>query len=149
MGDRILMTLPIDTNGYDFKYNKTLNEDVKLVGNEYGKYDLDMDNDDYVNVTGVNSLANACIIAILTRYNELKDNPTYNGFGCRVHGLIKDNQNKLTKFKIETYLTETLNTMRRVEKINYLKLKEIPEGYAVEFSITSINDEIVKQKVIL
>ena len=118
------MTLPIDTNSYDFRYNKTLNEDVNLVGNEYGKYDLDMDNDDYVNVVGVNSLANACIIAILTRYNELKDNPTYTGFGCRVHGLIKDNQNKLTKFKIETYLTETLNAMRRVEITILLILME-------------------------
>ena len=65
------MVLPVDTNGYDFKFNKTLNEDVQLVGNEYGKYDLDMDNDDYINVTGVHSLANACIIAILTRFNEL------------------------------------------------------------------------------
>ena len=143
------MTLPIDTNGYDFKFNKTLNEDVKLVGNEYGKYDLDMDNDDYTNVTGVNSLANACIIAILTRFNELTDNPTYTDLGCRVHELIKDNQNKLTKFKIETDITETLNAMRRVKTIDYLELSETQEGYAVEFSITSVNDEIVKQKVIL
>lgn len=143
------MVLPVDTNGYDFKFNKTLNEDVQLVGNEYGKYDLDMDNDDYINVTGVHSLANACIIAILTRFNELSDNPTYTDFGCRVHALIKDNQNKLTKFKIETAITETLTAMRRVKTIDYLNISETQEGYAVEFSITSINDETITQRLIL
>ena len=143
------MTLPVDTNSYDYKFNKTLNEDVKLVSDEYGKYDLDMDDNDYVNVTGLQSLENACIIAILTRFNELSDNPTYTGFGCRVHELIKDNQNKLTKFKIETDITETLNKMRRVKTINYLRLNEIPEGYTVEFSITSINDETIKTEVVL
>ena len=40
-----------DTSSYDYRFMRTLNEDVKLVSDEYGKYDLDMDNGDYVNVT--------------------------------------------------------------------------------------------------
>ena len=138
------MGLPIDTDSYDYKFNKTLNEDVRLVSDEYGKYDLDMDNGDYINVLGNESLLNACIIAILTRYNELKENPTYNGFGCRVHDLVKENQKKLTKFKLETYINEVLTNMRRIRKVNYINITQEPEVYEVEFSITSINDEIVK-----
>ena len=141
--------LPIDTTSYDYKFNKTLNEDVQLVSDMYGKYDLDMDNGDYINITGLNSLANACIIAILTRYRELKNNPTYTEFGCRVHDLIKGNQNRLTKFKLETHISDTLTGMRRVKSINYINIVETTHGYNVEFSITSVNDEIVKRKVTL
>ena len=71
------MSLPIDTNSFDYKHNKTLNEDVKLKSDEYGKWDLSFENGDYVNVTGLASLHNACIIAILTRFRELSENPTY------------------------------------------------------------------------
>lgn len=144
------MALPVDYNSYDYKYNKTLNEDVKLVSNEYGKYDLALDNGDYVNITGLESLRNACIIAILTRHNELKDNPTYEGFGCRVHDLIKGNKTKLLRYKMEISLTETLNQMRRIKTVNWLKIVEDDvQSYMVSFSITSINDETVKGKVAL
>ena len=143
------MTLPINTKSYDFKYLKTLNEDVHLVSDVYGKYDLDMDNGDYINVTGNNSLQNACIIAILTRYNELK-NPTYTGFGCKVHDLIKGNKTKLQRFKIETTITDTLNRMRRIKTVNYVNVTENDaDSYCVAFEITSINDQNVKGKVIL
>ena len=123
---------------------KTLNEDVKLVGNEYGKYDLDMDNGDYINVIGLDSLKNACIIAILTRFRELKNNPTYSEFGCRAHELIKDNQRKLTRYKIETYINDVLTKMRRIRTINYITVTQRDPDYYVEFSVTSINDETIK-----
>lgn len=143
------MTIPLDTKSYDYKVYKTLNEDVQLIGNQYGRYDLNMVDKDYVNVTGHNSLQNACVIAILTRYNELKT-PLYNGFGCRVHELIKGNKTRLQDFKIETYITETLNNMRRVKNVNWVEItEETNESYDVSFSITSINDEIIKGKVSL
>ena len=143
------MTLPINAESYDYKYNKTLNEDVNLVSNTYGKFDLDMDNGDYVNVTGVHSLENACIIAIMTRYNELKI-PTYTGFGCKVHDLIKGNKHRLLKFKIETSITEVLENMRRIKKINWLKITEDDtRSYKVVFNVTSINDEIVQSEMVL
>lgn len=144
------MTLPLNTSSYDYKFNKTLNEDVKLKSDEYGKYDLDMDNGDYVNITGHNSLHNACIIAIMTRFGELKDNPTYTDFGCRVHELIKDNKTKLLLFKLETSLTETLNNMRRIKTVNFLNITENDaHSFDVAFNVTSINDEIVKGQVTL
>lgn len=142
--------LPIDTSSYDYKFNKTLNEDVKLVSDEYGKFDLDMNNGDYINVTGHASLQNACIIAILTRLGELKDNPTYQKFGCRVHDLIKDNRTKLHVYKIETSLMESLTQMRRIKTVNWLKIIENDaKSYNVVFNVTSINDETVKGKVAL
>lgn len=142
--------LHVDTSSYDYRFNKTLNEDVKLVSDEYGKWDLDMDNGDYINLTGINSLQNACIIAIMTRFGELKDNPTYEDFGCKVHELIKDNKTKLTLFKLETTLIETLNKFRRIKKVNFLNIVENEaHSYSVVFNVTSINDEIVKGKVAL
>lgn len=122
---------------------KTLNEDVKLTSDEYGKYDLDMCNGDYINVSGNDSLLNACIIAILTRFKELK-NPTYSEFGCRAHELIKYNQTKITKFKLETYINDVLIRMRRIRTVNYINITQDSPDYKVEFSVTSINDEIIK-----
>lgn len=145
----MLMTLPLDTSSYDYKYLKNLNEDVKLKSDMYGSWDLDMDNDDYINVTGNNSLLNACIIAIMTRFNELKQLPTYEGFGCRVHELIKDNQTKMFLFKLETDIREVLEKMRRIRTVNWIKLSKNGYEYTVSFSITSINDEIVKGELSL
>ena len=144
------MTLPIDTTSYDYKFNKTLNEDVKLKSDEYGFFDLDMRNGDYINVTGLDSLLNACIIAIMTRYGELTDNPTYDEFGCQAHELPKQNQNNLFLFKLETYITNTLSEMRRVLTVNSVNIKRVDiHDYQVEFDITSINDETIKGSVVL
>ena len=143
------MVLPVDVDSFDYRFNKTLNEDVRLKSDEYGKWDLDIDNGDYVNCTGLVSLNNACIIAIMTRFNEVKTD-TYDGFGCKAHELIKDNKTKLTRFKLETYIEEVLRDMRRVHEVNYVEISEdASEKYNVNFSVTSINDEIVKGSVAL
>jgi len=138
------MGLPITDNEM-----KTLNEDVQLVSDEYGKYDLDMHNGDYINTVGLVTLRNACIIAIMTRLNEIK-NETYQDFGCRVHDLIKGNKTKMLVFNLESDIDETLNNMRRIKEVNSLEITEDEaESYLVEFSVTSINDEIVKGSVSL
>ena len=144
------MTLPIDTSSDDYKYLKNLNEDVKLKSNEYGSWDLDMANEDYINVSGNESLLNACIIAIMTRFNELKDISIYEGFGCRVHELIKENQTKMFLYKLETSINEVLTKMRRIRTVNWIKIiKTNFHEFTVSFSITSINDEIVNGEVSL
>lgn len=139
------MTLPIKEESIDYKLYKTLNEDVKLKSNNYGKFDIQFENGDYVNVTGNASLKNAIIIAIMTRYNELTN--LYTGFGCRVHELIKDNQNTMTKYKLELYVSEVLENMRRIKEVNSINITELDSKYLVEFIVTSINDEIVKDSV--
>lgn len=142
--------LPVNKDSFDFRFNKTLNEDVNLKCDEYGKWDLDIVNGDYVNTTGLDTLKNACIIAIMTRFGELTGNPTYDEFGCRVHELIKDNKTKLTVFKLESYIDETLSNMRRIYEVNYIQITEDDqENYVVNFSVTSINDELVKGSVSL
>jgi len=143
------MTLPVDKDSYDYKFNKTLNEDVKLKSDEYGFFDLDMHNGDYINVTGTNSLLNACIIAIMTRYNEIQ-NSTYEEFGCKISELIKDNQTNMFLFKLETYVTEVLEKMRRVYTINSIDITPVPDDQIlIEFNITSITDEIVAGSITL
>ena len=51
--------LPVNQDSNDYKFFQTLNEDIKLLPNEYGEWDMVFENDDIVNVTGAESLANA------------------------------------------------------------------------------------------
>lgn len=138
------MTLPIDYESEDFKFYKTLNEDAELIPVDKGEYyDVNFKNGDYVNLTGKNSLGNAIVIAILTRFTELSDIEIYEDFGCRVHELIKANQEETVEYEMELFISETLEKMRRIQEINELRLTKISEGYKVYFNVTSINDEIV------
>ena len=96
----MIMTLPVDYESEDYKFYKTLNEDAELIPIGNGEhYDVNFENGDYVNLTGKNSLSNAIVIAILTRFTELSDIEIYEDFGCRVHDLIKANQEEI-KIKI-------------------------------------------------
>lgn len=138
------MSLKVDTESEDYQFYKTLNEDVELIPNRYGKYDLNFENDDYVNVTGKKSLYNAIVIAIMTRFNELGDIPLYEEFGCRVHELLKDNKSDMVMYEIELYIRKVLENMRRILEVNEIKVTDNPrENYHVYFNVTSINDEIV------
>lgn len=125
--------------------NNTLHEDIKLQSDKYGQFDMVFKEGDIVNVTGVESLENACIIAIMTRLGELKNNPTYKDFGSRVHDLIKMNMNAMTKYKLELFITETLENMRRVYSVNEVLIEPNNEqGYNALFDITGIDDKHVK-----
>ena len=141
------MTLQIDKESYYYRFLKTLNEDVKLTSNEYGEWDIVWDtvNCDWVNVTGHDSLINACIIAIMTRYLEEAFMPPYEEFGCRIHELIKKNKGRLTMYEMEVFVTDTLNNMRRVKHINWINITDNPENqrynYRIDFSITPLPDE--------
>ena len=142
------MSLKVDTESEDYRFYKTLNEDVKLIPNRYGKYDLAMENEDYVNVTGKESLYNAIVIAIMTRFNELADVPLYEDFGCRVHEVIKALKSDTVFYEVEVYITEVLENMRRIREINELIVTDSDtQKYHVYFNVTSINDEIVTGEV--
>lgn len=136
--------LPVDEDSIDNQFFKTLNEDIKLSPNEYGEWDMVFHEGDIVNVTGAESLANAIVILIMTRYGELKNNILYKGdFGCRVHEIPKDNITHLNQYKIEKYIEESVNRMRRVKTINYIQVTPHTHGYRVVLSVASINDENV------
>lgn len=142
------MSLKVDTESEDYQFYKTLNEDVELMPNRYGKYDLNFENDDYVNVTGKKSLYNAIVIAIMTRFDELGDIPLYEEFGCRVHELLKDNKSEMVMYEIELYIRNVLENMRRILEVNEIKVTDNPkENYHVYFNVTSINDEIISGEV--
>lgn len=144
----MLMTLKVDTESEDYRFNKTLNEDVQLISNNYGKYDLNFQNEDYVNVTGKNSLFNAIVIAIMTRFDELKDIPHYEGFGCRVHELIKSLKSDMVEYEMEVFIMDVLENMRRINEVNELTITDCGEQkYKVYFNVTSINDEMVSGEV--
>lgn len=140
------MTLPTNIEDYNYRFFKNLNEDVKLVSDEYGRWDIDFDNqnDDWNNCNGFDSMVNACIIAIMTRFDELGFMELYDDFGCRVHELIKDTKSKQTEYHIELFIAEVLNNIRRVKKVNWVDVTEPMNqeyNYKVAFSITCRIDE--------
>jgi hypothetical protein len=146
------LPLPIDKESAGYRFYKTLNEDVRLKSNEYGEWDLDFENYDWVNVTGVDSLVNACIIAIMTRLDELNYTDLYEGFGCRIHELIKRNKSRNMIYQMEIFITDVLLNMRRVDKVNYVNVTDSPDNqnyyYRVNFSVTCIHDEDVEGEII-
>lgn len=141
------MTLP-ETNELDEEFFSTLNEDIKLSPNEYGEWDMVFSDYDIVNATGLESLANAITILIMTRYGELKHNILYkDDFGCKIHSVVKDNITNLNNYKIEKYIDEAIKRMRRVKRINYINVKPKENGYSIILSVTSISDEDLTLRV--
>lgn len=144
------MTLPINAESDGYRFYKTLNEDVqiKLVSPTSKHWDIQMENGDYVNVDGLESLRNAICIAIMTRFNELDFMELYDGFGCRVHELVKKNKSEMVKYKIELFINEVLENMRRISIVNDVTVSESDiHSYLVEFNVTSISDETVTGSV--
>lgn len=143
----IYITLP-ETNELDKEFFSTLNEDIKLSPNEFGEWDIVFEDYDIVNVSGLESLANAITILIMTRYGELKRNLLYGeDFGCKIHSVVKDNITNLNNYKIEKYIDEAIKRMRRVKRINYIQVKPKENGYSIILSVTSISDEDLTLRV--
>lgn len=143
-----------DTEEDITKFYKTLNHDINLKKMENGLWDLDFNNDDYVKVDGRNSLYVACIIALLTGYNEIGDryeNPTYSKFGNRAYELLKTNTNsQLQNFKLKSYFTDCLENIRRVKKVLTLQVSQnISYGYEVYFNVMGLSDETVNGTISL
>lgn len=143
------MTLPLnaESDGYRFK---TLNEDVQVrpVSPTSQHWDIQMNDGDYVNVNGLESLRNAICIAIMTRFDELDFMPLYDGFGCRAHELVKANKSEMVRYKIELFIVQVLENMRRIETVNSVTVTDDDSSsYLIEFNVTSISDEIVTGSV--
>jgi len=141
------MVLPVDTESYSYRFYKNLNEDVKLKSDDYGRWDIDFDfeHDDWYNVSGFDSVFNACVIAIMTRFNELEFMELYENFGCRIHELIKSNKTHNIKYRIEVFVLEVLDNMRRVQKVNWVVVTDNPNNelysYQVSFNVSCKVDE--------
>ena len=146
------MVLPVDLDSDDYKFFRTLNEDVKIkrVSDISSHWDIQFDNFDYVNVAGLESLNNAICIAIMTRLNELNSMSLYDGFGCRVHELVKANKSDMVRYKMELFVTEVLENMRRVLSVDQVTITDDDRhSYRIEFKVTSISNEIVTGSVVI
>lgn len=141
------MVLPIDTESYSYLFYKNLNEDVKLKSDRMGRWDIDFDfeNDDWYIVTGFDSVFNACVIAIMTRFNELESMRLYQDFGCRVHELIKANKGKNIVYYMELFVSEVLENMRRIKEVHWVVVEDNPNGedynYKINFKVSCMLDE--------
>lgn len=144
------MTLPLNAESDGYRFFKTLNEDVQVrpVSPTSQHWDIQMDDGDYVNVNGLESLRNAICIAIMTRFDELDFMPLYDGFGCRAHELVKANKSEMVRYKIELFIVQVLENMRRIETVNSVTVTDDDSSsYLIEFNVTSISDEIVTGSV--
>ena len=141
------MVLPVDTESYAYLFYKNLNEDVKLKSDAMGRWDIDFDfeHDDWYNVTGFDSVFNACVIAIMTRFDELEFMDLYDDFGCRIHELIKANKSRNVKYHMELFVTEVLDSMRRIKRVNWVNITDNPNGklysYVISFNVSCMLDE--------
>ena len=143
--------LPVDYDSDDYRFNKTLHMDVEVLPSRYIKWDLQFENGDFKILSGTESLRNAINIAIMTRYEELKNELYYPGFGCKIHELVKANKSITIQKKIAYYCENVLNQMRRIKTVNEVIVtnNEDHNGfkYGVFFNITSINDEVISGSV--
>ena len=144
--------LPVDYESDDYRFNKTLHMDVEILPDQWNnKWDLQFENGDFKILSGTESLRNAINIAIMTRYEELKNELYYPGFGCKIHELLKANKATVVQKKIGYYCENVLNEMRRIKTVNEIIVTDNQDHngfkYGVFFNITSINDEIISGSV--
>lgn len=147
-----MLMLPRDETSDDYRFNKTLHMDVEVLPDRWNnKWDLQFSDGDFKILTGADSLRNAINIAIMTRYEELKNELYYPGFGCKIHELVKANKSLVVQKKIQYYCENVLNEMRRIKRVNEIIVTDNKENnahkYGVYFNITSINDEIINGSV--
>ena len=147
-----MLMLPVDETSDDYRFNKTLHMDVEVLPDQWNnKWDLQFSDGDFKILTGADSLRNAINIAIMTRYEELKNELYYHGFGCKIHELVKANKSLVVQKKIQYYCENVLNEMRRIKRVNEIIVTDNKEDnahkYGVYFNITSINDEIINGSV--
>ena len=143
------MTLPVDYESEQYRFYKTLNMDVQLkpTSNKSQHYDVQMENEDFVNVISHDSLCNAIVIAIMTRFNELNI-PIYENFGCRVHELIKARQTEMVKYQVELLITDVLENIRRIKEIESVEVIVDEDNlYKINYHVLSISDELVSGSV--
>ncbi len=143
------MTLPVDYESEQHRFYKTLNMDVQLKpsSDKSKHYDVQMENGDFVNVISHDSLHNAIVIAIMTRFNELNIS-VYENFGCRVHELIKARQTERVKYQIELFITDVLENIRRIKEIESVEVIVDEDNlYKINYHVLSISDELVSGSV--
>ena len=147
-----MLMLPRDETSDDYRFNKILHMDVEVLPDQWNnKWDLQFSDGDFKILTGADSLRNAINIAIMTRYEELKNELYFPGFGCKIHELVKANKSIVVQKKIQYYCENVLNEMRRIKRVNEIIVTDNKENnvhkYGVYFNITSINDEIINGSV--
>lgn len=123
----------------------TLNKDIKLIKNQYGKYDFEFKKNDLNIVSGIESYKTGILIAVSTGYQELlkTGNSTYADFGNKSFTTLKRNKSREIEFELESYLTEVISKMRRTKNVNEITVTSNNNGYDVFINTTTITDEDV------
>lgn len=122
---------------------KTLNKDIKLFKTRPGRYDRMIEGQDFKKVDGVDSLRAAVVFQIMLISGELSNNPTYKGKGNKTWFVLKDNNNALNRFKAKEYTKEALESMRRIDYVDYVDVEVTPgnpNSLTISFGARSIDD---------
>lgn len=144
-----------DETTEDEKFYKILNKDILLTKQENGKWDLTFEKGDYNVAKGKDSLYNACVIALLTGYNEIgrNDISTYKNFGNKSYELLKQNNNNhLVQYKLQSYFRECLENIHRVKTVSSLNVSASSNNvyaFDVIFSVIGLDDTYVNGNLTL
>lgn len=115
-----------------------------------GRWDRAIDKGDFIQVKGDEAVYNAITLSVLTAYKELENKglKTYTDYGNQSYELLKENKNKLTLFKLESYFTKAINRIRRVREVVKLNIKEYTQySFDINFTVYTIEDTIVSGNI--
>ena len=131
---------------------KTLNKDLEIVPvDDGGRFDRNLQNGDLVHVSDVDSIMNGVKVKLLTVFNELYYNPTYQNWGDRALLYVKRNNSQLTRSAVEEWVKKALEEMRRVKSVNQVVVESRgnPHMYQFFFSYTTIDDQEITGSVLV
>jgi hypothetical protein len=127
-----------------------LDKDIKYEHLGHGFYDRKVESGDFKNVEGLESLSTACLLTIMTAFQEMSKNPTYKNFGCNAWSKIKKNRTRLTLMEIKNDVEKALESISRVKTVNNVEVLELQsKELKVNYSVTGINDQILTGGVYL
>lgn len=111
-----------------------------------GRWDRLCDKGDFIQVKGDKAVYNAITLSILTAFNELSNKglSTFKDFGNKSYELLKENKNRLTLFKLESYFINCIESIRRVDSVIEFNISEFDVySFDVNFTVLTIENTIV------
>lgn len=118
----------------------------RIMDNLDGRWDRLCEKGDFVQVKGDKAVYNAITLSILTAFNELSNKglKTYSNFGNKAYELLKENKNRLTLFKLESYFIKAIESIRRVRYVVEFNIQEYDVySFDVNFTVCTIENTFI------
>lgn len=114
-------------------------QDIQISPSSDGYYDRVLENNDFRIITGIDCLKQKCDLKLNTRWGEMKNNPTYRGWGNHAWEAIKENNTEMARVMIEESFRSALEELDGVASVDYLAVEidqTPPGGVQVIYAVT-------------